>query len=90
MISTITFYSLLYLISGTIVVTFAILRSDAEFFRKTPNLTLLFRKIASCPATLMDKKNLKITFTKLMGAVSEEYWDMVFREQRTPCWCQTL
>ena len=32
MISTITFYSLLYLISGTIVVTFAILRSDAEFF----------------------------------------------------------
>jgi len=64
--------------------------SDAEFFRRTPNLTLLFRKIASCPATLMDKKNLKITFTKLMGAVSEEYWDMVFREQRTPCWCQTL
>lgn len=32
MISTITFYSLLYIISGTIVITLAMIRSEGEFF----------------------------------------------------------
>lgn len=61
---------------------------DEAFFNKTPHLSQLFRAIAN--TTNMKENALKRIFTDMMGAVSNEYWDKVFRRQRFSSCCQVL